>query len=107
MRDTRAAAPAQDRLTLSRGGSPSGSEATVAQSRQAQEQANSGNVSGAIATLRQGVSRYPDDAWMRLIGVSAGVAIFASVIGNAFWNQASRLLPLTMLGQMMSINTHA
>ncbi|VTM88796.1 Cellulose synthase operon protein C precursor [Raoultella ornithinolytica] len=34
--------------------------------RQAQEQANSGNVSGAIATLRQGVSRYPDDAWMRL-----------------------------------------
>lgn len=34
--------------------------------RQAQEQVNSGNVSGAIATLRQGVSRYPDDAWMRL-----------------------------------------
>ncbi|EPK7576466.1 cellulose synthase subunit BcsC-related outer membrane protein [Klebsiella michiganensis] len=34
--------------------------------RQAQEQASGGNVSGAIATLRQGVSRYPDDAWMRL-----------------------------------------
>lgn len=34
--------------------------------RQAQEQANSGNVTAAIATLRQGVSRYPDDAWMRL-----------------------------------------
>jgi thioredoxin-like negative regulator of GroEL len=34
--------------------------------RQAQEQASSGNVSGAIALLRQGVSRYPDDAWMRL-----------------------------------------
>ncbi|MFK3704344.1 Tfp pilus assembly protein PilF [Raoultella sp. BIGb0138] len=34
--------------------------------RQAQEQANGGNVSGAIATLRQGVARYPDDSWMRL-----------------------------------------
>lgn len=34
--------------------------------RQAQEQAGGGNVSGAIAMLRQGVSRYPDDAWMRL-----------------------------------------
>nr|WP_313416522.1 DMT family transporter [Brevundimonas diminuta] len=46
-----------------------------------------------------------EDAWMRLIGVSAGVAIFASVIGNAFWNQASRLLPLTMLGQMIVSET--
>jgi len=46
-----------------------------------------------------------DDAWLRLIGVSAGVAIFASVIGNAFWNQASRLLPLTMLGQMIVSET--
>ena len=34
--------------------------------RQAQEQANSGNVAAAITTLRQGVSRYPDDSWMRL-----------------------------------------
>jgi drug/metabolite transporter (DMT)-like permease len=33
------------------------------------------------------------------------VAIFASVIGNAFWNQASRLLPLTMLGQMIVSET--
>lgn len=34
--------------------------------RQAQEQASGGNVAGAIATLRQGVSRYPNDVWMRL-----------------------------------------
>jgi len=46
-----------------------------------------------------------NEAWLRLIGVSAGVAIFASVIGNAFWNQASRLLPLTMLGQMIVSET--
>lgn len=37
--ESRAPAPAQDRLTLSRGGSPTGTETTVAQSRQAQEQA--------------------------------------------------------------------
>lgn len=34
--------------------------------RLAQQQANGGNVSQAIATLRQGVTRYPDDVWMRL-----------------------------------------
>ncbi|MET4683482.1 DMT family transporter [Brevundimonas faecalis] len=45
------------------------------------------------------------EAWMRLIGVSLGVAVFASIIGNAFWNQASRLLPLTMLGQMIVSET--
>ncbi|MBP6780041.1 MAG: hypothetical protein KA148_05845, partial [Ottowia sp.] len=50
VRDTRAAAPAQDRLTLSRGGSPSGSEATVAQSRQAQEQAE------RVAELNKNIS---------------------------------------------------
>lgn len=45
------------------------------------------------------------DAWLRLAGVSMGVAVLASIIGNAFWNQASRLLPLTMLGQMIVFET--
>jgi drug/metabolite transporter (DMT)-like permease len=45
------------------------------------------------------------EAWVRLIGVSVAVAVFASIIGNAFWNQASRLLPLTMLGQMIVSET--
>lgn len=44
-------------------------------------------------------------AWARLAAVSAGVAVFASVIGNAFWNQASRLLPLSLLGQMIVSET--
>jgi len=45
------------------------------------------------------------DQWMRLAGVSLGVAVFASILGNALWNQASRLLPLSMLGQMIVFET--
>ena len=39
VQESRPAAPAQDRLTLSRGGAPSATESKIAQSRQAQEQA--------------------------------------------------------------------
>lgn len=45
------------------------------------------------------------DEWLRLAGVSVGIAVFASVLGNALWNQASRLLPLSMLGQMIVFET--
>ena len=34
--------------------------------RQAQAQVSGGNPAGAIATLRDGVARYPDDPWLRL-----------------------------------------
>jgi drug/metabolite transporter (DMT)-like permease len=44
-------------------------------------------------------------AWTRFGAVAGGVAIFASVIGNAFWNRASRLLPLTMTGQLILFET--
>ncbi|MBR0894732.1 DMT family transporter [Bradyrhizobium tropiciagri] len=44
-------------------------------------------------------------AWLQLGGVSLGVAILASVIGNALWNRMSRLLPLTMVGQMILFET--
>ncbi|NUU02782.1 DMT family transporter [Herbaspirillum robiniae] len=43
--------------------------------------------------------------WTSFIGVCAGVAIFASIFGNACWNKASRLLPLTMIGQMILFET--
>jgi drug/metabolite transporter (DMT)-like permease len=43
--------------------------------------------------------------WLRFGGVVAGVAIFASILGNAFWNRASRLLPLTLTGQMILFET--
>lgn len=45
------------------------------------------------------------DSVIRIVMVSFGVAVIASIIGNAFWNQASRLLPLTMLGQMIVAET--
>lgn len=54
----------------------------------------------ALADLAQ-----PTAAWWRFAGVSAGVALLASVLGNALWNQASRLLPLTLVGQMVVFET--
>lgn len=44
-------------------------------------------------------------AWLLLLGVSAGVALFASMLGNALWNRMSRLLPLTLVGQMILFET--
>ena len=41
--------------------------------------------------------------WFWLI--SAGVAVVASVVGNACWNRASRNLPLTLTGQMIVFET--
>jgi len=43
--------------------------------------------------------------WTRFAGVCAGIAIIASIFGNACWNKASRLLPLTMIGQMILFET--
>lgn len=43
--------------------------------------------------------------WLRFWGMAAGLALFASVIGNAFWNRASRLLPLSLMGQMIVFET--
>lgn len=39
-------------------------------------------------------------AWAQFAGVSIGIAVLASIIGNAFWNRMSRMLPLTLVGQM-------
>ncbi len=43
--------------------------------------------------------------WLLLVGVSTGMAIFSSIVGNGLWNQMSRLLPLTMVGQMILFET--
>ncbi|MCI2262349.1 DMT family transporter [Xanthomonas indica] len=45
------------------------------------------------------------DAWARFWGMALLLALFASVIGNACWNHASRLLPLTLVGQMIVFET--
>ncbi|MBS1081233.1 DMT family transporter [Gluconobacter kondonii] len=44
-------------------------------------------------------------SWSWFIGVSAAVAIIASFLGNALWNKMSRLVPLTMTGQMILFET--
>lgn len=43
--------------------------------------------------------------WTRFTAVSSGIAITASIIGNAFWNGASRRLPMTLTGQMVIFET--
>lgn len=49
--------------------------------------------------------RHAVPAWLQLAAVSIGVAVAASIIGNALWNRMSRLLPLTMIGQMILFET--
>lgn len=44
-------------------------------------------------------------AWLHFAGVSVGAAVLASIFGNALWNRMSRLLPLTMVGQMILFET--
>ncbi len=48
---------------------------------------------------------YGSTDWMMLAGVCAGLAIMASIMGNALWNRMSRLLPLTLAGQMVLFET--
>ncbi len=43
--------------------------------------------------------------WMRFIATAAGIALAASIIGNMFWNMASRYLPATLVGQMILFET--
>lgn len=46
-----------------------------------------------------------DAAWLQFGTVCIGVAVFASMFGNALWNGMSRLLPLTLVGQMILFET--
>jgi drug/metabolite transporter (DMT)-like permease len=70
-----------------------------------------GAVTGAQALLLIPVAlvlsseSHPALAWTRLAGVSAGVAILASMLGNSLWNRMSKLLPLTLVGQMILFET--
>lgn len=52
-----------------------------------------------------GVGRHDAGAWTQFLTVSVAVALLASIVGNALWNRASRLLPLTMVGQMILFET--
>ena len=47
----------------------------------------------------------PASEWGVFWLVAVGVAVFASILGNACWNRASRALPLTLGGQMIVFET--
>ena len=69
-----------------------------------------GIVTGALALLLVipgfwAAPQHANPAWLRFWSVNVGVAVLASVVGNAFWNRASRLLPLTLMGQMIVFET--
>jgi drug/metabolite transporter (DMT)-like permease len=70
-----------------------------------------GLVTGAQAfvllplALALDTTRHGRVAWAGLVGVSLGVAVLASLVGNALWNRMSRLLPLTLVGQMILFET--
>lgn len=53
--------------------------------------------------LAPGVHTAP--AWLAFGGVMAAVALLCSVVGNALWNRASRLLPMALTGQMIVFET--
>jgi drug/metabolite transporter (DMT)-like permease len=59
----------------------------------------------AVPAMLIGAHHHDLAAWGRFTAVSAGVAIIASIIGNALWNRMSRLLPLTLVGQMILFET--
>ena len=57
------------------------------------------------AFLMAGPAKHDAAGWSLFWGVSAGIAILASILGNGFWNRASRLLPMTLAGQMIVFET--
>ncbi len=59
----------------------------------------------AVPAFMGGAGEHTPAQWWGFIGVAVSMAVVASVVGNAFWNQASRLLPLTMIGQMILFET--
>ncbi|MFK4059470.1 DMT family transporter [Brevundimonas sp. NPDC046655] len=58
-----------------------------------------------VALLTASGAHHEAGDWMRLAGVSVGVAVLASILGNNLWNRMSRLLPLTLVGQMILFET--
>jgi drug/metabolite transporter (DMT)-like permease len=70
-----------------------------------------GVVTGALAlglvpfALLGETEHHATTDWLQLGGVSVALALLASIAGNALWNRMSRLLPLTLVGQMILFET--
>ena len=61
----------------------------------------------AIPVLGPEVAAHGATSWVHFLLVAAGVALLSSVVGGACWNQASRLLPLALSGQVLVVETLA
>ena len=59
----------------------------------------------AIPAFAFGGEGHSSGDWLHFVTVAAGLGFTASILGNALWNRMSRLLPLTMVGQMILFET--
>lgn len=59
----------------------------------------------AVPALFASTPAHSASDWMFFGAVVTSVAILCSIIGNGFWNYASRALPLTLTGQMIVFET--
>jgi drug/metabolite transporter (DMT)-like permease len=58
-----------------------------------------------IPAFAFGEAVHTNEDWTQFLAVAAGLGFSASILGNALWNRMSRLLPLTMVGQMILFET--
>lgn len=59
----------------------------------------------AIPAFGFGGESHSTGDWLHFAAIAAGLGFTASILGNAFWNRMSRLLPLTLVGQMILFET--
>lgn len=59
----------------------------------------------AVPALSSGAPQHSAAEWLYFAAVVTSVAILCSIIGNGFWNYASRALPLTLTGQLIVFET--
>nr|WP_295978587.1 DMT family transporter [uncultured Agrobacterium sp.] len=59
----------------------------------------------AIPAFGFGGESHSTGDWLHFTAIAAGLGFTASILGNAFWNRMSRLLPLTLVGQMILFET--
>ncbi len=59
----------------------------------------------AVPALSSGAPQHSASEWLYFAAVVTSVAILCSIIGNGFWNYASRALPLTLTGQLIVFET--
>ncbi|WP_174020195.1 DMT family transporter [Agrobacterium fabrum] len=59
----------------------------------------------AIPAFGFGGESHTSGDWLHFAAIAAGLGFTASILGNAFWNRMSRMLPLTMVGQMILFET--